>query len=280
MNKTDLNREWLELSPAWIKEAREGRNANRRGLLDRPMLEACGKVAGLRILDCGCGEGRFCRMLAGQGAGYVLGVDLCEPMIEAAKELQSGRDAYRVADVQDLGFIENEAFDLAVSYLNQCDLRDFNANNREVFRVPKPGGRFVVANLLPMRSAVGGWHRNDAGEKQHVILDRYFDEGERRWKMMGVEFANFHRSLSTYVNGFLDAGFALERILEPAVTEEQLKQCPELDDETRVRTSLSTYRGSREMDRPKDKKLVEAKFAHLLSVPTASAPVRPNAKQS
>ena len=133
-----------------------------------------------------------------------------------------------------MSFLENETFDLVVSYLNQCDLPDFCANNREVYRVLKSGGRFIVANLHPMRSAVGGWHRNDDGEKQHVILDRYFDEGERRWKMMGVEFTNFHRSLSTYVDGFLDAGFILKRIVEPTVTKEHLKKYPELDDEARV----------------------------------------------
>src|SRR5688500_9847639 len=94
-----LKREWVELAPAWIKEAREGRNPTREALLDAPMLEACGSVDGLKVLDCGCGEGRFCRILANRGAS-VLGLDLCEPMITAARQLQSGRDEYRVADVQ------------------------------------------------------------------------------------------------------------------------------------------------------------------------------------
>ncbi len=234
MNREYLKGQWLELSAAWIKEAQEGRNPTRNGLLDKPMLEACGNVEGLRILDCGCGEGRFCRMIVDKGAGYVLGLDLCEPMIEAARELRSGRDTYRVADVHDLSFIGNEAFDLAVSYLNQCDLPDFNANNREVYRVLRPGGKFVIANLHPMRSAVGGWHRTDDREKQHVILDRYFDEGERHWKMKGVEVTNFHRSLSTYACSFLDAGFSIQGIIEPTITEEQLALYPELDDELRV----------------------------------------------
>ncbi len=207
MRWENLSREWLEIAPAWIKEVREDTNANRVGLLDKPMLEACGNVEGLKVLDCGCGEGRFCRMLVDRGARYALGLDLCQPMIEAARALQSKNDAYEVADVQDLGFIEDKTFDLAVSYLNQCDLPDFNANNREVSRVLRPGGRFIVANLHPMRSAVGGWHRTDDGKKQHVILDRYFDEGDRHWTMMGVELTNFHRSLSTYLDGFLDAGF-------------------------------------------------------------------------
>ena len=234
MNENKLNREWIELAPAWIKEAREGRNPTRTGLLDKPMLDACGNVEGLKVLDCGCGEGRFCRILGNRGAAHVLGLDLCEPMVDAANEMQSSRVEYRVADVQDLGSLEDETFDLAVSYLNQCDLPDFNANNREVFRVLKAGGRFSVANLLPMRSAVGGWHRTEDGVKQHVILDRYFDEGERRWKMMGVEFTNFHRSLSTYLNGFVEVGFVLERIVEPTVTAEEVTRYPELDDELRV----------------------------------------------
>ncbi len=234
MKNDYLAKEWLELSAAWIKEAREGRNPTRNGLLDKPMLEACGNVEDLKILDCGCGEGRFCRILVDKGAEYVLGLDLCAPMIESAREMQSGIDTYRVADVQDLGFLEDETFDLAVSYLNQCDLPDFDSNNREVFRVLRTGGRFIVANLHPMRSAVGQWHRADDGEKQHVILDRYFDENERHWKMMGVEFTNYHRSLSTYTCGFVNAGFLLEGIIEPTVTEEHLKVYPELDDELRV----------------------------------------------
>lgn len=234
MNQDDLNREWMDLAPAWIREAREGANPTRTGLLDKPMLEACGNVEGLRVLDCGCGEGRFCRLLADRGAAYVLGVDLCRPMIEAAQEMQSGCDDYRVADTQDLGFLDTGTFDLAVSYLNQCDLPDFNANNREVFRILKSGAKYIVANLHPMRSAVGGWHRADDGEKLHVILDRYFEETERRWKMMGVEITNFHRSLSTYVRGFLDAGFCITDIIEPTVTEAQLKIYPQLDDELRV----------------------------------------------
>lgn len=229
-----LRREWRTLAPAWIREVREGRNAARRGLLDPAMLEACGDVTGLRVLDCGCGEGRFCRMLVERGAAYVLGVDLCEPMIDAARELASGRDAYRVADVQDLSFLGDGEFDLAVSYLNQCDVPDHAANNREVFRVLRPGGRFVVANVHPMRSAAGSWLRDANGNKLHYILDRYFDEGERRWTMLGVEFTNFHRTLATCINGFLGAGFVLERLIEPTVSQAALAAYPELDDELRV----------------------------------------------
>lgn len=234
MNSEALKQEWRELAPAWIREAREGRNPNRNGLLDAPMLAACGDVTGLSVCDLGCGEGRFCRVLAARGAGFVLGLDLCEPMVDAARRLQSGPDRYQVADVQRLDFLSAESFDLAVSYLNQCDIPDIDANNREVYRVLRPGGRFVVANLHPMRSAVGHWQKSSDGAKEHVVLDHYFDEGERRWTMLGVRFTNFHRTLTTYLHSFQKAGFQIEAVAEPTVTPESLAAYPELADELRV----------------------------------------------
>jgi len=230
----DLNSEWERLASEWIREARDGPNLTRTALLDRPMLDACGDVEGSYVLDCGCGEGRFSRMLAELGVGHVLGVDLCSAMIDAALEASGERQEYRLGDVQNLVGLEGASFDLCVSYLNQCDLPDFMANNHEVFRLLKPGGRFVVANLHPMRSAVGAWCRTDTGEKRHVILDDYLDEGERRWRMMGSDLTNFHRSLSTYVRGFLDAGFVIADLIEPTVGSEHLEQFPGLGDERRV----------------------------------------------
>jgi ubiquinone/menaquinone biosynthesis C-methylase UbiE len=198
------------------------------------MIDACGDVRGLKALDCGCGEGRFCRMLLDRGAEQVVGVDLCPPMIVAAAQLATGRDNYLLADAQEMGFLRDHTFDLAVSYLNQCDLPDFEANTREVFRVLKPGGRFVVATVHPMRSAVGEWSRTEQGAKLHVILDRYFEEGERRWKMLGSDFTNFHRTLSTHIRAYRRAGFTIEEIIEPTVDSENLERFPELDDERRV----------------------------------------------
>ena len=97
-------------------------------------------------------------------------------------------------------------------------------------------GRNPTRNGLldPLRSASGGWCRDAKGVKQHVILDNYFDEGERYWEMMGVRFTNFHRTLSTYIRSFIEVGFLLEGIVEPTVCAEQLAEYPELDDELRV----------------------------------------------
>lgn len=234
MKTPDLNHEWIRLSPAWIKQARTHTMPSRDGLLDKPMLAACGDVRGSNVLDCGCGEGRFCRILLERGAERVLGIDLCQPMINAARELQSEKDSYRVADAEDMSFLDDGSFDLTISYLNQCDLRDFKANSHEVFRVLKPGGKFIIANVHPMRSAVGEWHTSNDGAKQHVILDRYFDESERHWRMLDCDFTNFHRTLATYIKGYRGCGFLIDDVIEPTVDAEGLARFSELADELRV----------------------------------------------
>ena len=50
----------------------------------------------------------------------------------------------------------------------------------------------------------------------------------------GHVLTNFHRMLSTTVNGFLDAGFVLGRIHEPLPTEAQAARVPDNDDLCRV----------------------------------------------
>jgi 2-polyprenyl-3-methyl-5-hydroxy-6-metoxy-1,4-benzoquinol methylase len=59
-----------------------------RMMLDPLMLRLCGDVAGKRVIDVGCGEGRFSRMLAERGAASV-GID---PTPGAARDrARSGR---------------------------------------------------------------------------------------------------------------------------------------------------------------------------------------------
>lgn len=229
-----LRNEWIQMAGPWLEQCRNGPNAHRAGLLDPVVLEACGDVSGMTVLDSGCGEGRFCRFLAASGAKRIVGVDTCEPLLDAAREAKGDRETYILADAQNLSFLGDATFDLAVSYLNQCDLPRWEDNTREIQRLLVEGGRFVVANLHPMRTAVGGWHRDRAGHKAHVILDNYFEESARNWRMLGVALTNFHRTLSTYLQGYLQAGFSLESFIEPRVTAENVQNFPELADELRV----------------------------------------------
>ena len=58
---------WDESAAAWIASQGEDGDHGRRYVLDRPMLERAVAAGAAPALDVGCGEGRFCRMLAERG---------------------------------------------------------------------------------------------------------------------------------------------------------------------------------------------------------------------
>lgn len=221
---------WDGIADGWI-EAVNG-SAHRDGLLDVWMLDAVGDVSGLKVLDIGCGEGRFSRMLAQRGA-EVIGIDFTERFVEYANEHRVGTDTYVHGDAQDLRRFEDADFDLAVSYLTLLDIPDFERTVRESHRVLRPGGRFVIANLQPMTLAGNCWVKAGS-EKLHFRLDNYFDESGRMLRMCGGEVVNYHRTLGTYINCFLASGFRLDGIREPMPSPEQLSKYPEIADNLRV----------------------------------------------
>jgi len=202
-------------------------------MLDSWMLEALGEVTGTSILDIGCGEGRFSRLLANLGA-TVTGLDLTLPFIERARSIAVGNDTYIVGNAEGLECIESNGYDLAVSYIVLVDLLDYRRAIESAYRVLKPGGRFVICNVHPMRTSVPyGWI-NQGGRKLFYALDNYTDEGPREFEWWGKSFVNMHRTLSSYIAAFLDAGFVLERLFEPVPSEEQLAANPTFDDEYRA----------------------------------------------
>jgi SAM-dependent methyltransferase len=69
--------------------------------------------SGTRVLDCGCGAGRFARMAADRGAG-VAGIDAAEGLIEIATERTPEGD-FRVGDLEVLPWPE-DSFDLVAGF--------------------------------------------------------------------------------------------------------------------------------------------------------------------
>ena len=222
-----LHSQWVESAQDWI----DTDQAVRTGMLDSWMLDALGNVGGKSAIDIGCGEGRFSRLLSKLGAS-VTGVDLTEALIARARAMSTG-EAYILGDAEDLNEVESDSFDLAVSYIVLVDLLDYCSAIGGAYRVLRPGGRFVVCNIHPMRSSLpAGWIKQ-ADRKLFYPVDDYTDEGPREWTWWGRRFVNMHRTLSSHIAAFLDAGFTLRALHEPTPSEEQLAAHPNFDDEFR-----------------------------------------------
>ena len=231
--KNELKAQWEAMAEDWISRLQDVETSHREAMLDGWMLDAVGDVSGRKVVDLGCGEGRFSRMLAERGA-LVTGVDLCRPFIEFAKKHQVSDEAYLIGDMEDLHGVPSDEFDLAISYVTLVDVPDMRSAVCEAFRVLRRGGRLVVCNLHPMVLASPGWIKQGS-RKLHYPIDRYFDEGERNISLREDQpWTNFHRTLSTHIRTFLGAGFTVEDIREPTPTEEQAGRYPYVSDNLRV----------------------------------------------
>ena len=168
--------------------------------IEEPVVrEAIGDVAGLEVLDLGCGTGRHSLWLASAGA-TVTGVDFSEGMLEEARA-KPGAEAVRflVHDLaRPLPFAAG-SFDLVVSGLVLEHLAALDAFFAEARRVLRPGGRAVVSAMHPAMFLKG-------------VQARFTDpaSGEK------VQPGSFAHSIGEFVVAAVRAGFAIEGVDERA----------------------------------------------------------------
>lgn len=191
-------------------------------------------VKGKRVLDLGCGYGWHCAWARDQGADIVLGVDGSERMLDAAREKNSrDRVEYRRLNVEEAAF-DPESFDLVLSSLVLHYIADIRAVYRQVYRWLSPGGHFVFTVEHPVFTAQGpqDWEYDKDGTIRHFPVDNYFYEGEREACFLGERVKKYHRTLATYLEGLLQAGFCIRHVAEPQPPESML-HIPGMMDEMR-----------------------------------------------
>lgn len=193
-------------------------------------------VAGRRALDLGCGAGQLAHHLATSGAAEVVGVDVSERMLERARaEWAHPRVTYRREAMEHLVF-DLARFDLVVSSLALHYVDDYAGLMARIAGWLAPGGVLVYSTEHPIYTARlpgEGWVVDEAGRRTGWSLDRYADEGTREetWFVSGVR--KVHRTLATLVNGVVDAGLVVERLVEPVPDEQWLRDHPQWAEERR-----------------------------------------------
>ena len=189
---------------------------------------------GKRVLDLGCGYGWHCKYAADQGAFSVLGTDLSEKMLQRAGQLNPAPQiTYQRAAMEDLCFAAG-SFDVVLSSLAFHYVEAFGPLVERIYRWLTPGGDFVFSVEHPVFTAYGSqdWYYNEKGEILHFPVDNYYYEGRREAIFLGEKVVKYHRTLTTYLDTLLRAGFELCRIVEPQPPENMM-DLPGMKDEMR-----------------------------------------------
>jgi len=186
------------------------------------VLDLLGDVKGKPVCDVACGEGHLSRALAQIGA-VVTAVDISENLLEHARR-QAGQLAITTVrdDAQTLGQLAAETFQMAVCNMALMDIPDYAQVCRAVHRVLAANGKFVISVLHPCFETPffvpeKQLQLDEQGNFVGFIVRRYAAGGY--WKSGGNgmrgTFGAHHRTLSTYLNGLIEAGFRIGRVVEP-----------------------------------------------------------------
>jgi len=131
---------------------------------------------GKRVLDLGCGFGWHCRYAMERGARSVIGIDISRNMIRQARKINAMPGIeYIVMPVEEIDYPEN-SFDIVLSSLTFHYIESFEEMAGKIACCLTAGGSFVFSVEHPVFTAEGkqDWYYDEAGNKLHWPVDRYF----------------------------------------------------------------------------------------------------------
>ncbi len=186
-----------------------------------------------KILDLGCGFGEHCMRFVHDGANQVIGIDISEKMLEIArKENSNPKISYINMPMEDIAQL-NEQFDIVISSLAFHYVEDFSGVVKNIYKMLSKGGLFIFSQENPLSTCHSGgdrWTRDENGNKLYLNLANYGVEGERESVWFVDNIKKYHRTFSTIVNTLIEAGFMIEKMIEPLPTDKLIEEYPEYRD--------------------------------------------------
>jgi 2-polyprenyl-3-methyl-5-hydroxy-6-metoxy-1,4-benzoquinol methylase len=240
----DPGEAWNNAAPAWDVFVETGADYLRTELHGPALLSLCEPVAGLRVLDVGCGQGWFARQLAERGA-RVVGIDIAPNQVANARRHEAERPLGIVYHELDAVLVgerwQSATFDLVTACMVLQDLPDAAAVLNGAHQVLVPGGRIAFSIPHPVTDGpFREWERDESGRPGVLKIDRYFDSGFRvvHWNMARLtahwDAPVWHRTLSEWSALIAGTGFIIRQLVEPRPTQEQVEEIPKLEPARRL----------------------------------------------
>jgi ubiquinone/menaquinone biosynthesis C-methylase UbiE/ADP-ribose pyrophosphatase YjhB (NUDIX family) len=182
-------------------------------------LHMLGDICGRRALVVGCGGGQDCVALARMGA-VAVGIDPSGQQISYAKKLAAKHGADNASFVQgtadDLSRFDDESFDLVVSIHALQFVEHADTAMREAARVLRPAGRIAITVPHPWDQVFSDASPHYAQRSYFSGVTPYIDWNwdEKKFGESG-RLRDWRRTVGEWFTLFVEAGFIVERILEP-----------------------------------------------------------------
>lgn len=188
------------------------------------VLQLLGDVRGLQVLEIGCGGGQACVALAKQGA-QVTGLDISSQQLAFAAQQAAAAQVniqFLLGSSARLAELPPNSLDLVLSIYALQYIPDLAECLSACQRGLRPGGRILFSIDHPMRDCFF-----DQAEQELTPYPSrsYFDPTPLRWRFpdTSVTLQTYHYTMSQWVAMVHDAGFAIERLVEPLPPPELLQ---------------------------------------------------------
>ena len=174
---------------------------------ERPaILSLVGDVAGLRVLDAGCGGGAHAVALLDRGA-ILTGIDASAGLLEIAERRLGGRARLLEANLNKRLPFDDGAFDLVLASLVMHYLPDWSLPLSEFNRLLAEGGRLVFSTHHPFMD------HQLTGRDNYFETYSFTETWQRGEKSITMRF--WHRPLHAMVDALNSAGFHIDTLSEP-----------------------------------------------------------------
>jgi ubiquinone/menaquinone biosynthesis C-methylase UbiE len=207
--KNKIKKAYNELADYYLEMRKKGGVSHfYNEMVEMPStLKLLGNVRGKKVLDLGCGPGRYAKILTGKGA-IVTGIDNSSVSLELAKK-EAPKAKFVIGDIEKLPFKSGE-FDIVLAAMVIGHLKSWNRVFKEVGRVLKNGGVFVFSIYNPVRLVT---HKKKWCLREFRVAENYFDEAPKyaHWGNKKKKFlvVHYHKTYETTIQTILGNGFEI-----------------------------------------------------------------------
>lgn len=192
------------------------------------LLKLIPTVRGKKILELGCGNGFWLRLLSKKGA-ICTGIDKSKNQIEAARK-ENKKINYYIMDAQHLTFRAN-TFDIVFLEKVLLEIPKLNIIKKiikEAYRVTKKGGTILVSDLHPIAPQCNlqnvrpskGYYYFKSGAPIQIVSKRI--DGKE------TNYTDYHWTFEDLMSAITNVGFKVVALKEPKPSKTIIKKYPYL----------------------------------------------------